>query len=156
MKFILYLYYLIYQITDKLCFFIYKHSLFTPKADSISHDNWPNKDFVIFYAEGLFAMGQFSYIFSFIVFLYFIGFKEPLIWCTNHDNFTIFVIALLVICGIFDYLFIDRKDRYKKYFKKFKQFSFEQKMTYGTVALILFCLPIYLFFKFVGMFIYGY
>ncbi len=142
MKFIIYLYYLLYKFMGHLGRFLYEHSPLTPKNKANRKGEETLRLQIIISSASLFALGKMLYLFCILLFLYLIGLKQVEI-VTNEDNVKIALGTIVIINFIADYFLLYRNDRFEKCSEEFRHFTFEQKALYGMVALFLFLLPIF-------------
>jgi hypothetical protein len=142
MKFIIYLYYLLYKFMEHLGRFLYEHSPLTPKNKTDRKGEETLRLQIIFYTYSLFTMGELLYSACILLFLYLMGVKQ-VVMIANKDYKWPVVISFVIISGTIDYFFLERNDRFEKYSEEFRHFTFEQKALYGMVALFLFLLPLF-------------
>ena len=93
------------------------------------------------YTQWVYCLGEFLYLTCILCFLYLIGFTQTEL-LLKEENKYITLIAIMCIVTPFDNWLFKKNDRYQKYSAEFAQFSSKQKFKYGTVALVLFLLPI--------------
>ena len=142
MKFVVYLYYLIYRFVEVYGYYIYYHSPFTPRDNRKRKGEYMVNNIVTFYSYGLFAVGETLYIVSILLLLYNCGITQIKI-IANEDYKILCVCALMIISEIIDYFLLERNNRFEKYSEEFSHFSVEKKLLYGSVALVLFLFPIF-------------
>ena len=141
MKYILYLYYIIFKIIRKASFFLYAISPLNKTEKEEKGKEEFDSEYAGIYAEKLFLLGELLYIACFLVLLYNAGVKQvELILHKENKYITLLVVIAIVL--VFHYWFFDRNNRYKKYSAEFTNFTSWQKLWYGLVALILFWLPV--------------
>lgn len=142
MKFIVYLYYLIYRFVEVYGYYIYYHSPFTPRDNRKRKGEYMVNNLVTFYSQWLWSAGVTFYLISLLLFLYICGITQVKI-VLNKDYKFLWIALLLALLGLIDYFLLERNNRFEKYSEEFSHFSVEKKLLYGSVALVLFLFPIF-------------
>lgn len=141
MIFVIYLYYMLYKCTESFANFFYEHSPLTPKDKSLRKGQETLRLNVIFYSSGLFVVGEILYLGCILLLLYHCGVTQVKM-IFNKDYRFLWVVLIMVMSGIIEYFLLERNERFKRYSEDFAQYSFEKKLCYGFVALLLFIFPI--------------
>lgn len=145
MKFIIYLYYLIYKVSYRFGYFFYDHSPLTPKDKSKrkgEDEEWLEVG-VDIQASSFFYIGFGLYIVCFLILMYICGFTQIKTFIDETAKHKDLVIAIyLIITYVIDYFLLERNHRFERCSEEFSHYSVEKKMLYGSVALALFVIPI--------------
>ena len=142
MKFIVYLYYLIYRFVEVTGRLLYEISPLTPRDKKKRKGEYMVGNFVTFYSQWLWSAGVTFYLISLLLFLYICGITQVKI-VLNKDYKFLWIALLLALLGLIDYFLLERNNRFEKYSEEFSHFSVEKKLLYGSVALVLFLFPIF-------------
>lgn len=142
MKYIVYLYYLIYKFVEVTGRLLYEISPLTPRDKEKRKGEYMVGNFVTFYSQWLWSAGVTFYLISLLLFLYICGITQVKI-VLNKDYKFLWIALLLALLGLIDYFLLERNNRFEKYSEEFSHFSVEKKLLYGSVALVLFLFPIF-------------
>ena len=142
MKFIVYLYYLIYRFVEVTGRLLYEISPLTPRDKKKRKGEYMVGNFVTFYSQWLWSAGVTFYLISLLLFLDICGITQVKI-VLNKDYKFLWIALLLALLGLIDYFLLERNNRFEKYSEEFTHFSVEKKLLYGSVALVLFLFPIF-------------
>lgn len=143
MKFIIYLYYLIYKVSYRFGYFFYDHSPLTPKDKSKrkgEDEEWLEVG-VDIQAKTFFYIGFGLYIVCFLILMYMCGFTQIKTFIDETDKHLV-VAIYVIITYVIDYFLLVRNHRFERCSEEFSHYSVEKKMLYGSVALALFVIPI--------------
>ena len=140
MKFLIYLYYLIYKVSYRFGYFVYEHSPLTPKDKSKRKGEDTAEFFVEMFAKTLFYDVFGLYIVCFLILMYICGFTQIKTFFDKIDK-NILIAFCMIILPI-DYFLLVRNHRFERCSEEFSHYSVEKKMLYGSVALALFVIPI--------------
>ena len=142
MKYIVYLYYLIYKFVEVTGRLLYEISPLTLRDKEKRKGEYMVGNFVTFYSQWLWSAGVTFYLISLLLFLYICGITQVKI-VLNKDYKFLWIALLLALLGLIDYFLLERNNRFEKYSEEFSHFSVEKKLLYGSVALVLFLFPIF-------------
>ncbi len=138
MKYIVYLFYIIAKY-EYWSFHIFDNIGFTGGNDKKMRSERILNNATNRYTQMAYKGGELAYFSCILMFLYKLGYKQVELLFSN-------VVTLGVAFALFsiplEYFLLYKDDRLKKYSAEFAQFSSKQKFKYGTVALVLFLLPI--------------
>ena len=140
-----FIYYMIYTLVHKITNFSYKYS---PSSFDRNNRNAIERKEIITSnsASALFVFGLVLY--SFIIYLYmpYIGLgilQKMLLSKMGYDMITLCILAIFALPI---YFFCFYKDKYLKYFEKFKKMNLYLKIVYYIIGLFFIILPVILLF----------
>jgi len=140
-----FIYYMLYVFFDKTGRFIYKKSPLTTNLHDI--DALERVDFIILNTTNTFYIfGLFLYSLDIYIYLPALGLKDFQQYLLAIMNRNAIITCISVFIAIPLYFMYFYKDKYLKYFDKFKKMGFFRTFIYSIMGLFLMILPIILLF----------
>ena len=145
MKILIFVYYMLYTLFDKLGHFIYRNSPFTvhrhnqdiSKGIEPIIENTTNSFY--FFGLALYSLVIYIYLPS----LGLEGVREYLLSIMNRKSA---IVCILILESVPIYILYFYNDKYLKYFRKFQEMNFFSTFLYSVIGLFLIILPVILLF----------